>query len=239
MEDIERITKENHDRQRLNDNYYIQKGYKTYGDTLERSVIRSTVRKSGSRKKVIKAVKIRLAAAVLALTAAVALTNYAVKNHSKIDNPITAITETIENNKRIDEKIKDYEKIMGRKQEFEIESSNSKDENYKDLVYYDEQNINNLVTVITEASKKSEEETRCAVLAAFRIINEPYREEVLNEAFKQININQEETNFTVPNTLNNYLEKLGYTNLEEYRNNERKNIKSLEQTEIKTEGKIM
>ena len=106
-------------------------------------------------------------------------------------------------------------------------------------VDYKEENYQNLVTVMQNSAKISEEEFRCAVLGAYKVINEPYREEVLDTGFKRASFYQGESVFNIPSSLNSYLETLGYESLEDYNNNERNNIKNLEQIEIKSEGRGM
>ena len=238
MEDIEKITKENQERRKYEENKTLQNGITMYTNSLNKSVIRSKVRKNSSRKKIRKNFNRKLIGTTLAIITLISIATIG-KGNINLINPIAAITSTIETSKKIDEIIKNFQNIMEKNQKYEIESSNSMDENYNKLVYYDENNINNLVTVITEAAKNSEQEARCAILAAYKIINAPYREEVLNEAFKKANSIQQETNFSIPSSLEEYLEKLGYSDLEDYNNNERKNIKDLEKAEIKTEGKTI
>jgi len=105
------------------------------------------------------------------------------------------------------------------------------------IVDYNSSNIENLTKHLTNASKISETETRCVVKAAYDIINEPYREEVLNSAFSNININDSELKYALPNNTKDFLEILGYESWKEYERNEVNNIKDLQATIEYVEGK--
>lgn len=231
--DIEELFK----RKEFGNNKDIQEAIERYTSAKERSTIRTEIRRDNSKKR--KQDRRRTTIALLlAGTTLVSLYSLS-KNNVKINNPITIVSEQLEESKRIDISISNYQKMMNIDSEYPIESFSSRDENYEPLVFYDEKNINNLATVITNAAKISEEEFRCAVLAAYKVINEPYRQEILDKGFKKANENTEETAFKIPASIQEYFETLGYENIQEYNNNERKNIKKLEETEIKTGGKLL
>lgn len=242
MEDIERITRDNQNRIRYNNNEILQSGLERYSNCVERSVIRSEVRKNGSRKKVINDIRRRIIAIALAGTALASAYAALRDNNVKFENPITGISNTIKHNKDIDEKILDYQNMMNSSGEFAIETVTSSMPlpGQKSLpVDYKEENYKNLVTVMQNSANISEEEFRCAVLGAYKVINAPYREEVLDQGFKRASFYQGVPVFNIPSSLDEYLETLGYESLEDYNNNERDNIKNITQIEIKNEGRGM
>jgi len=128
----------------------------------------------------------------------------------------------------INEKINNYTNLMNMYSDKEnrIEVLTGRSEDGKEaIVYYDEEN---LAKHITEASKISEIETRCTILAAYKLINEPYRDEIIGKALNIASGNQNEiSNYTIPETTEKLLENAGYSNWEEYNDNERKNIEDL------------
>lgn len=224
-------------RRDVRENKDIQEAIERYSNAKEKSTIRTEIRREKSKKR--KQDRRRTTIALL-LAGSTLISLYTLsKSNVKINNPITIASEQLEESKRIDTIIKNYQLTMNIDGDHPIESFSSRDENYEPLVFYDEKNINNLVTVITNAAKISEEEFRCAVLAAYKIINEPYRQEILDKGFKKANENAEETTFKIPASIQEYFETLGYEDIQEYNNNERKNIKKLEETEIKTGGKLL
>jgi len=131
----------------------------------------------------------------------------------------------------IDNKIKDHDKLMNmyadRENKIElVMGRNLNTPTHEPLVYYDE---TNLAEHIVEAAKISETEVRCAIIASFKIINEPYRNDTLNTAFEKahtMQTSQEESyNYKIPENSKEFLEQLGYQDWDEYKMNERKNIK--------------
>ena len=228
--EIEEIFK----RRDVKENRDIQEVIERYSKSKEKSVTNAEIKREKSKKR--KHDRRRtIIALLLAGTTLISLYSLS-KNRTRINNPITIISEQQEISDKIDSTIIKYQKMMEKNSEYAIESFNSRDANYEPLVFYDDDNISNFVTVITDAAKISEEEFRCAVLAAYKIINEPYRQEVLDKGFKKANENPKETIFKIPTSVQEYFETLGYEDIQEYNNNERKNIKRLAGTEIKTGG---
>lgn len=152
-----------------------------------------------------------------------------------IENNNVVISTSIADN-NIDEKIEQYEKLMNMYSDegnkIEIQTGRNNDE---PTVYY---NTDNLAKHLVEAAKTSESETRCAIIAAYNIINAPYRNETISEALTKASTNQEEnSNYEIPSTAKKFLEELGYENWEEYNSNERDNIKNLKAAEDYVGGK--
>lgn len=181
--------------------------------------------------------------AATTLVGTITLTKTITENHIYNNNVVISIeqADTI-----IDNKIKSYDKLMNmyanRESQIEIfANGNYYTPNYEPLVYYDE---NNLAKHIFNAAKISETETRCAIIAAFKIINEPYRNNIINNALekaRKMQNNQEEIyNYRIPENSYKFLGQLGYQDWDDYNMNERKNIKetyAIEQHITKENGK--
>lgn len=153
---------------------------------------------------------------------------------SLIDNIIIGF----ETNDQIDEKINDYMKVMNSEgnSDKRIETYLGR-RNGEALVDYTRENIENLANQIIESSKVSQVEMRCAVLAAYKIINEPYREEVLGKAFYKaqeiLRDNPDEPYTIASYSWESYLKSLGYEDTTEYNNKERKEIKNMAKEELR------
>ena len=206
-------------------------------EAIERSRNQAKIKYTRDKRKRQEA-KVRRAITTIVLCATIALsalaTHQLTSNHIENNNAIvsTAISED-----KIDELIDQYVKKMdmyadkdnsietylGR---IEIEK---KDEAKVDYTY---ENVENLARHITEAAKISESETRCVIIAAYKIINEPFREDIINRALITASQHQDETTkYQLPNNIKVFLEQNGYESLEEYQLNERENIKDLYATE--------
>lgn len=196
----------------------------------------------GKRKKKKKKINVKIAITAIVLTATMAAGISHNLTTSHIENNNVVISTTIASNK-VDESIDKYiqkmnmyaskedsiETYLGRIDIEEINEAN---------VDYTSDNIKNLAKHITEAAKVSESETRCAVIAAYKIINEPYRDNVIGKALKKASEEQEDnSNYVIPSTVQEFLEKSGYENWEEYQLNERENIKDLKAAEEYVGGK--
>ena len=214
---------------------------KKFEEASQRSKNKQPIQYGKRKKKKNKInVKIAITAIVLTATMAAGISHNLTTSH--IENNNAVISTTIASNK-IDETIDKYiqkmnmyaskedsiETYLGR---IDIEDINEAN------VDYTSDNIKNLAKHITEAAKVSESETRCAVIAAYKIINEPYRDNVLGKALKKASEEQEDnSNYVIPSTVQEFLEKSGYENWEEYQINERENIKDLKAAEEYVGGK--
>lgn len=163
---------------------------------------------------------------VSSLIGTAALTNKVTTEVMERNNVIISLADA---NDVVDGKIRDYESLMGvnsdRSNAIEIpQGRNFETDKYELLVSYD---TNNLAKHIKEASKKSETDARCVIIAAFRIINEPYRESNINEALALASAEQDDCVYKIPDSSDKFLQELGYESWDEYRLNERKNIKDL------------
>lgn len=205
-----------------------------YEQVLNQSV--NIPKKSYQPKKKKLKINIKKTIASILVVASLATTAYLIKT-DKLANPIKKITESVSHSELIDEKINDYMYLMINDSNYVIETSIGRDtKNENTLVAYNFENIEKLANLIVESAKISEEDARCTILAAYKIINEPYRTETLDKAFKRASAKQEETRFVIPSSTREYFELLGYEDIQDYHNNERENIKGLEE---KKEGRVL
>jgi len=192
----------------------------------------STEIKYGKQKKKRNKINLKIAITSIALSGTIALSAGALGSYitsTYIENHNAVISTSIAKNK-IDEKIENYKNKM----DMYADKNNSIETNlgimeydgtYQARVDYTQDNIENLAKHISEASKISEEETRCVIIAAYNIINTPYIDKVIGNALNEASQNQDEnTKYKIPATTQQFLETLGYTDWESYQKNERKNI---------------
>lgn len=165
-------------------------------------------------------------AATIAISSGMAISNAINDPRKNIDQRITEYTELMDMYANKDNSIETY---LGR---LDITGVNEAKVNYT------QENVDNLSRHLKEAAQKSETETRCAIIAAFKIINEPYRDQIIGEALEQASATQEEnSNYKIPSTTKDFLETLGYQDWKEYQENERENIKDLYMQESNKEAK--
>lgn len=100
--------------------------------------------------------------------------------------------------------------------------------------------IEPLIDNIVNASKISESEVRCVILAAYNIINEPYREEIFNKVFAAIASNQELSEslptYLTMGSWKTYINSLGYNDTSDYHDNERDNLYKLNEVNANVRG---
>lgn len=100
--------------------------------------------------------------------------------------------------------------------------------------------IEPLIDNIVNASKISESEVRCVILAAYNVINEPYREQILNRTFAAISSNQQLSeslpNYLTMGSWKSYINSLGYENTSDYHDNERNNLYKLDEVNANVRG---
>lgn len=105
---------------------------------------------------------------------------------------------------------------------------------------YVDYSISPLIDYIVDASKISESEVRCAILAAYIVINEPYREEIFDKTFAAIardkQLCESLPSYLTMSSWKAYINSLGYNNTTEYNNNERKNLYILDEVNANGRG---
>lgn len=194
------------------------------------------------QKKAKEKQKIKNAIIAAVLTTSTILTAYATNKITRkvIEKNNIVISRDSEYNDEIDEKINYYQTLMNHysDEQNRIENAYGRNQDTNELnVDY---NYSNLAKHIVEASQISETEVRCVIIAAYKIINEPYRNEVFDIAF---NIAKNDENMNeyskdlIENGTKGFLEELQYDNWEEYQKNERQQIKDLKITENYSGGK--
>ena len=102
------------------------------------------------------------------------------------------------------------------------------------IVSYEYWNNDNFYNIIMEASamENPDVEVRCALIAAFKVINEPYREKQFKILFDKIKNNEDFINNTgFDGNKENIWQMLGYKDMEEFQENARKDTKELYITE--------
>lgn len=115
--------------------------------------------------------------------------------------------------------------------ELEDGKKESKYINYAD---YTTKNIDNLTRHLVEAANKSEKDFRCALIAAYNIVNFSCEDLVFSQALPKANAQQDENAaYKIPGTVEELLEEYGHENWNEYHNNERKDIVELQKLENK------
>lgn len=210
-----------------------------YEEAFQRST-NNQKRQYAKEKKRKNKLKLNRAITSIALIATIAIsagiTHQITSTHIENNNVVIS-TSTVSDS--IDEKIAQYEKNMNMYSDSEnsIETYINRNNN-EATVSYTQTNIDNLSKHLIEAAKKSESETRCVIIAAHNIINEPYRNDVIGKALAEANANQEDnSSYNIPSTTKEFLENNGYENWEDYKLNERDNIKNLKAAEEYVGGK--
>ena len=102
------------------------------------------------------------------------------------------------------------------------------------VVSYDAWNNENFVNYILEASRADNPvtEVRCALIAAYKVINEPYREDQFDILFKRIRNNEEFIKNTgFDGSKDNIWQMLGYKDMKDFQENARKDTKDIYLTE--------
>ena len=204
----------------------LQKGINTYTNdeqSINKPKLAYREQKNKKRNQVSRAIVAIALAGISLISATLATT--VTKKAIDSNNAVVSITKETKN--EIDEKIDYYENLMNGYSDAEnrIETHLGRNENNELTVGY---NSTNLAKHIINASQISEAEARCVIIAAFNIINEPYRDNVISSAFNTAK--EQVTGYTsdlISNGTEQFLETLGYEDWENYRKNERKNIKEL------------
>lgn len=207
-----------------------------YNKGLEKSITKTKLTYKTRKKQAVEKVKKAIVTTVLigtALSVAIGY-NVGIVKGSELDINLPGIETEYEKN--IDDKVEEYKKLMDMyaDKETRIETSYGRNQDNTDVnVDYTDENIDNLANHFINAGNVSEIELRCAILAAYNVINEPFRESVINRGI--IRAREKEQNDPILNTVNpllgnnieQMLQNLGHDNIQDYHKNERKDIKEL------------
>lgn len=185
-------------------------------------------KKRKNTNQVHKSIVTIVLAATVAFTAGSLITNHVINQENVV------IAQTNESKDYVDERINYYQNAMGMYSNNDNRVENYEGRNFQNNEPNVSYNHKNLAKNIYNAALLSESEMRCVIIAAYNIINEPYREDVLSSAFNIL-----ESEYSLPNELKCYvsnglegfLNQLNYKDLNDYRMNERQNIKDLKTLE--------
>ena len=140
----------------------------------------------------------------------------------------TKIEKTID--QEIDKKIQEYEKAMGiyggedtRIEVFRSRNDKNPNDPNVDYDYY------NFTNDIIDASRAEDPETevRCALIGAYKVINEPYRESCFNILFDNLKEQEEFINNTGFDMSGDVWKMLGYKDREDFQLHAREDTKML------------
>lgn len=203
-------------------------------NSLKEEDIKYEKKRKKQRRKGITRVVTALVITATLITAGVkivqAMHNFT--NYGTFENPTS-------NKGKVDITINKYYKLMNdhKSKDTRIETvvgSNTPDRYDDPYVDYLDSDINNFADYMIDSSNISEEEFRCAVFAATQVINEPYTSNVFNNSVRKALSKEDKDSAELSayvsgdkNYDSNFLEKLGYKNWIEYRENERENIANL------------
>ena len=212
-------------------NIELQKALESYTKMKDSSILRTEVEYQPVRKER-NTNKKRLNNAIIAVTlSAVAIISAATAKHQTKNyiNNNNVVLSNEDAKDEINERVQYYEQLMNMDSDSQnkIEIMVGRDNNYDPLVDY---NTTNLARHLIEASEISQSELRSAILAAYRIINEPYRTQIFNEAINKVrttDASNQESLSLIGNNTREMLSNLGYNSWEEYHKDERNNITTL------------
>ena len=206
-----------------------------YDKSLKGSTVKTKVEYNPDKKK-IRTKFVALALCSIALVSS--LTVYEVQ-HIKADALDTDVAISIISDDRVTDvnrTIAAYQLLMSTTGPNEYRIENAYEYNYKNNDFDVDYNPGTLYKVVIDAAKESEVKARCAILAAYKEINEPYRKQQFDLLFDKIARDQELSSelpsFMVTGSCNGFLKSLGYENLEQYQESERQSIKDLFEEEF-------
>ena len=192
--------------------------------------------KNKKRNQINKAI----VATVLAVTSFISANVSKNVTKASINRNNAVISETKESKNYIDERISYYERLMNHTSDEQNRIENGYGRNPATDELNVDYNYSNLARHIVESSQISESEMRCVIIAAHNIINSPYLEETLNQAFTIAKNDENMSGYSkelIENGTKGFLEQLQYENWEAYQKYERENIKELKAVEDYIGGK--
>ena len=202
----------------------------TYESAYERSTSNKEIKMGKKKIGLREAANIAITAIAIFATLFTA-GRIAVERIPRLFGTKPAISHTVSD--EIDDKIDYYYKMMNHTGDFERQIERAYSYNGKTKEANVDYLPGNFIKNVVEASDKGEIEVRCVLLAAFKIINDPYIEEQFDFMLKHVS-SDEEYKEAVANcpilrasSWEELLEILGYKNTEDYNDNERYNIKAL------------
>ena len=226
MEQEEKLLFEEINRNSRLSNPVLVEGLKNYDEAWERTRTKTKGAYREMKNKKRNQINKAIVATVLAVTSFISA------NVSK--------NVTKESKNYIDERISYYERLMNHTSDEQNRIENGYGRNPATDELNVDYNYSNLARHIVESSQISESEMRCVIIAAHNIINSPYLEETLNQAFTIAKNDENMSGYSkelIENGTKGFLEQLQYENWEAYQKYERENIKELKAVEDYIGGK--
>ena len=221
-------------------NQVLEEGLKNYNAAWERTNAKTKGAYREMKNKKRNQINRAIVATVLAVTSFISANVSKNITKASINRNNAVISETKESKNSIDERISYYEKLMNHTSDEQNRIENGYGRNPETDELNVDYNYSNLARHIVESSQISESEMRCVIIAAHNIINSPYLEETLNQAFTIAKNDENMSGYSkelIENGTKGFLEQLQYENWEDYQKHERENVKELKAVEDYIGGK--
>ena len=240
MEREEKLLFEEINRNSRLSNPVLVEGLKNYYEAWERTRTKTKGAYREMKNKKRNQINKAIVATVLAVTSFISANVSKNVTKASINRNNAVISETKESKNYIDERISYYERLMNHTSDEQNRIENGYGRNPATDELNVDYNYSNLARHIVESSQISESEMRCVIIAAHNIINSPYLEETLNQAFTIAKNDENMSGYSkelIENGTKGFLEQLQYENWEAYQKYERENIKELKAVEDYIGGK--
>ncbi len=240
MEREEKLLFEEINRNSRLSNPVLVEGLKNYDEAWERTRTKTKGAYRETKNKKRNQINKAIVATVLAVTSFISANVSKNVTKASINRNNAVISETKKSKNYIDERISYYERLMNHTSDEQNRIENGYGRNPATDELNVDYNYSNLARHIVESSQISESEMRCVIIAAHNIINSPYLEETLNQAFTIAKNDENMSGYSkelIENGTKGFLEQLQYENWEAYQKYERENIKELKAVEDYIGGK--
>lgn len=240
MEQEEKLLFEEINRNSRLSNPVLVEGLKNYDEAWERTRTKTKGAYRETKNKKRNQINKAIVATVLAVTSFISANVSKNVTKASINKNNAVISVTKESKNYIDERISYYERLMNHTSDEQNRIENGYGRNPATDELNVDYNYSNLARHIVESSQISESEMRCVIIAAHNIINSPYLEETLNQAFTIAKNDENMSGYSkelIENGTKGFLEQLQYENWEAYQKYERENIKELKAVEDYIGGK--
>lgn len=240
MEQEEKLLFEEINRNSRLSNPVLVEGLKNYDEAWERTRTKTKGAYREMKNKKRNQINKAIVATVLAVTSFISANVSKNVTKASINRNNAVISETKKSKNYIDERISYYERLMNHTSDEQNRIENGYGRNPATDELNVDYNYSNLARHIVESSQISESEMRCVIIAAHNIINSPYLEETLNQAFTIAKNDENMSGYSkelIENGTKGFLEQLQYENWEAYQKYERENIKELKAVEDYIGGK--
>ncbi len=222
-------------REAAKEDQEVHKMIDAYHRARQKSTVRTNVERRAERRK-LRYKYIGLALVSIGFVAALVIMLNSKRFHPepKMDHDVAISIITDDKIEDIEEVITAYYNLMNSSgpAEYRIETPGEYNaKNHDQDVSYNHENRENLYEIVVEAAKESELKGRAAILAAYKVINEPYIESEFDHLFSKIASDQKLVSelpaFMGAGSFEGFVKSLGYKDVREYNNNERAALKDL------------